>query len=140
MADRKGIRRRARSREGVSLIELVVAITFLGVVLASIAALTTEAAQQATILAGQSRRQAALTEEVNRLTAMPFAALTPGLGACRVLNEPGFVHTRCVSVTALTTYVRRVQVIVTPRQRGTRPDTVTFVRANPPAISPLKTS
>ena len=83
-----------------------------------------------------------MTEEVNRVTAMPFAALAPtaSSGICRTVNDPGFVHTRCLTVTAINTYVRQVRVIVTPQQRATRPDTVTFIRANPPAVSPLKTS
>jgi Tfp pilus assembly protein PilV len=126
-------------RAGLSLVELTVALTFLGVVLTSIAGLTVEAAQRAQALSGQSRRQAAVTEEVNRLTALPWASLAPtsSTGICRTHNDPGFQHTRCVTVTAVTTFVRQVRLIVTPAQLGVRPDTVMFTRANPPTLNPL---
>ena len=129
---------RRGKRDGMSLVELTVAITFLGVVLTSVAGLMVESAQRAEALAGQSRRQAAVTEEVNRLTALPWAPLAPG-SVCRTVNDPGFSHTRCTTVTAVTTFVRQVRLIVTPTQPGIRPDTVQFTRANAPILNPLKT-
>jgi len=140
MGDREaGARKRGpRNREGVSLVELVVAITLLGVVLASVAGLSVESAQRAEMLSGQSRRQAAVAEEINRLTALPFTQLTTGTN-CRNYNDPGFQHTRCVTVTFINTMNRRIQVIVTPSQPGLLPDTVTFVRADPPTLNPLNT-
>jgi Tfp pilus assembly protein PilV len=125
-----------RNRAGTSLVELLVAITFLGVVLASVAGLSVEAAQRAGSLSGQSRRQAAVAAEINRLTALPWAQLNPGT-SCQSINDPGFQHTRCVTVTVINTMNRQVQVIVAPTQPGLRPDTVVFVRANPPTVNPL---
>ena len=130
-------RRRPRNREGVSLVELMVAITLLGVVLASVAGLSVESAQRAESLSGQSRRQAAMAEEINRLTAIPFTQLTTGT-SCQTYNDPGFQHTRCATVTFINTMNRRLQVVVTPTQPGLLPDTVVFVRANPPTINPLQ--
>jgi hypothetical protein len=122
----------------MSLVELTVAVTFLGVVLTTIAGLTVEAAQRAQTLAGQSRRQAAVVEEVNRLTSLPWASLTPGT-SCQTLTDVGFPHTRCVTVTSITSFMRQVRLIVTPSQPGVRPDTVLFTRANAPAVNYLKT-
>ncbi|MGD8277528.1 MAG: prepilin-type N-terminal cleavage/methylation domain-containing protein [Gemmatimonadota bacterium] len=136
MGDRGKRTRRSRNRAGVSLVELVVAITLLGVVLASVAGLSVESAQRAESLSGQSRRQAAVAEEINRLTALPFTQLTTGTN-CQNYTDPGFQHTRCVTVTFINTMNRRIQVIVTPNQPGLRPDTVIFVRANPPTLNPL---
>jgi Tfp pilus assembly protein PilV len=127
---------RLRNRAGTSLVELIVAITFLGVVLASVAGLSVEAAQRAGSLSGQSRRQAAVGEEINRLTALPWALLTAGSN-CQTVNDPGFQHTRCVTISVINTTNRQIQVIVTPTQPGLRPDTVVFVRANPPTVNPL---
>jgi len=125
-----------RNREGTSLVELIVAMTFLGVVLASVAGLSVESAQRAGSLSGQSRRQAAVSEEINRVTALPWSQLALGT-SCQTVNDPGFQHTRCVTVTAINTTNRQVRVVVTPTQPGLRPDTVLFVRANPPTVNPL---
>jgi Tfp pilus assembly protein PilV len=127
---------RPRNREGVSIVELVVAMTFLGIVLASVAGLSVEAAQRAEALSGQSRRQAAMAEEINRLTALPFTQLTTGT-SCQTYNDTGFQHTRCATVTFINTMNRRVQIVVTPNQPGLLPDTVVFIRANPPTLNPL---
>lgn len=127
---------RPRNREGVSIVELVVAMTFLGVVLASVAGLSVEAAQRAEALSGQSRRQAAMAEEINRMTALPFAQLATGTN-CQNYNDPGFQHSRCVTITLINGTSRQVQVVVTPNQPGVLPDTVVFIRANPPTVNPL---
>lgn len=128
------------SRGGMSLVELTVAMTFLGVILTSVAGLMVEAGQRSQALAGQTRRQAAVAEEVNRITALPWTSLTPTStsGVCRTVTDPGFTHTRCVRVTAVSNFVRQVRLIVAPTQPGLRPDTVLFTRANPPTLNPLK--
>lgn len=135
--NRRRRHRRGSNRDGLSLVELTVAITFLGVVLTSVAGLMVESAQRAQVVATQSRRQAAMAEEVNRITAAPWNLLTPGLATCRVVNDPGFVHSRCISITSITTFMRRIQLVVNPNQLGIAPDTVTFIRAKPPVLNPL---
>ena len=136
MRSGKGRVVRLRNREGLSLVELLAAITLLGLVLASVAGLSVEAAQRAEVLSGQGRRQAAMAEEINRLTAIPFTQLATGT-TCRSYSNPGFQHTRCVTVNFINTMNRWIQVIVTPTQPGLGPDTVVFVRANPPTLNPL---
>lgn len=127
---------RPRNRQGVSLVELIVALTVLGIVLASVAGLSVQAAQRAETLSGQSRRQAAMADEINRLTALPVTKLATGT-SCRTYNDPGFQHTRCVTVNFINTMNRQLQIIVTPSQPGLRPDTVVFRRADPPTLNPL---
>lgn len=137
------MRRRApvlKNREGLTIVELTVALTFLAIVLTSVAGMTVEAAQRAQSLAGQTRRQAAMAEEINRLTALPWAQLTPTTGfVCRTVNDPGFVHARCFEVTTVNPLRRQVRIILTPKQPGLRPDTIVFARANPPTLNPLWT-
>lgn len=125
-----------RNREGVSLVEVIIAMTLLGVVLTSLAGMTYQASRRSATVATESYRQGVLMEEVNRLTALPFTNLASAVG-CRTVTGGAFPHQRCVSMTSISSTIRRLTVIVTPSQPGMRPDTVIFDRANAPAGNPL---
>lgn len=125
-----------KNRDGVSLVELMVAIVVLAVMLTSVAGLTFEAARRSMVTTGDSYRQAAMLEEVNRLTAVPYHNLTVGT-TCRAITKGVFPHTRCVSTTVSGLYSRQLTLIVTPTQPGVRPDTVVFTRARAPLTNPL---
>lgn len=127
-----------KPREGVSLVEVLVAITLMTIVLTALSGLSFQAARQTTRLSGDGYRQAVLMQESNRVTATPFASL-PGLAGCTTENGGAFPHTRCVTVTNLSTSRRRVQIVVTPTQPGVRPDTTVIDRTNPPTVNPLST-
>jgi Tfp pilus assembly protein PilV len=126
------------ARAGASLIELLVAVTLLGVVLTSLAGLSFDAARRSIRVAGSGYMQGVVTQEVNRLTALPFNQL-PAAGGCIAVTSGIFPHKRCVTVTDITSMQRQIQLIVTPAQQGVAPDTVTFVRYNPPSANPLFT-
>lgn len=128
-----------RARAGMSLVEIVVAMTLMSAVLIPLAGLTAFGANRSVRNAGGTYRQGILNQEVNRLTSLPFAAL-PGAVGCVTVAAGTFPHTRCVTVTTVTATRRQVQVIVTPAQPDLRPDTATFDRANPPTGNPLSTS
>jgi prepilin-type N-terminal cleavage/methylation domain-containing protein len=127
-----------KPRPGVSLVEVLVALTLMTVVLTALSGLTFRAARQTNQLSGGGYRQGVLVQETNRLTAEPFANL-PALAGC--VTEAGgvFPHTRCVTVTNLSSTRRRATIIVTPAQPGVRPDTVIVERTNPPVGNPLST-
>ena len=128
-----------RARAGISLVEIVVAMVLMSAVLIPVAGLTALGANQSVRGAGTTYRQGILNQEVNRLTALPFATL-PSMVGCTTVGAGVFPHTRCVAVTNVSSTLRRVEVIVTPAQPGVRPDTARFDRANPPAGNPLSTS
>lgn len=125
-----------RNRDGVSLVELLVAMVMLGVLMTSVAGLTFEAARRSMVTTGESYRQAAMLEEVNRMTAMPYNNLTVGT-TCRSVASGVFPHSRCISTTSTGLYSKQLTIIVTPGQRGVRPDTVVFTRARAPVTNPL---
>jgi len=125
-----------RNRDGVTLIELLVAMVILAVMLTSVAGLTFEAARRSIVTRGENYRQAAMLEEVNRLTAEPYDNLSVG-SVCRTLSSAEFPHSRCVSTTSTGLYAKQLTVIVTPQVRGVRPDTVIFTRARAPVTNPL---
>jgi len=125
-----------KNRDGVSLVELMVAMVMLAVMLTSIAGLTFEAARRSVVTTGENYRQAVMLEEVNRMTAMSYGNLTVGT-MCRVISTGAFPHKRCVTTTSTGLYSKRVTVIVSPGVRGVLPDTVVFTRARAPVTNPL---
>ena len=123
-----------KNREGVSLVEVIVAMTLLGVALTSLAGLTFQAARRASTVAADSYRQGVLMQEVNRLAAVPFASLASG---CTTVSTGTFPHTRCATVTTISSKMKSVRVVVTPTQANVLPDTVTFDRTKAPTGNPL---
>ncbi|MGH7129094.1 MAG: type IV pilus modification PilV family protein [Longimicrobiales bacterium] len=126
------------NREGTSLVELLVAMTLLGVVLTSLAGLTFDTARRSIVVAGNGYMQGVVTEQINRLEAIPFSQL-PAAAGCMTVANGVFPHRRCITVTDVNSIHRLVRMIVQPGQLGLLPDTVDLVRWNPPAINPLFT-
>jgi len=125
-----------RNREGLSLIELLVAMVLLGVMITSVAGLTFEAGRRSIVASAENYRQAAMIREVNRLTALPYSAISLGT-ICRTVTTTAMPHQICVTATTLGNYSRTMTVIVKPGVRGVAPDTLVFIRANAPTINPL---
>jgi prepilin-type N-terminal cleavage/methylation domain-containing protein len=125
-----------KNRNGVTLVELLVAMVVLGVMLTSVAGLTFEAARRSIVTTGDGYRQAALLDEVNRLTAEPYGNLAAGT-VCRTLAAGAFPHSRCVTTTGTGLYSVQLMVIITPAQPGVRPDTAVFTRARAPLTNPF---
>jgi prepilin-type N-terminal cleavage/methylation domain-containing protein len=129
-----------KARDGVSLVEVIVAISLLSIVLTSLAGLSFTAARQTVTVAGGNYRHAVLTQEVNRLTAMPFAGLAAENGNCVNVAGGTFPHRRCITVTPISAVRAQVTVIVQPGVPGVRPDTIVVERTRPPVGNPLSTS
>lgn len=125
-----------KNRDGVTLVELMVAMVMLAVMLTSVAGLTFEAARRSIVTTGENYRQAAMLEEVNRMTAEPYHNLAVG-SVCRTVTTGVFPHSRCATITSTGLYSKEVTLIVTPTQRGVLPDTVVFTRARAPLTNPL---
>lgn len=130
------MKKRLQNRDGMSLVELLVAMVFLAVMMTSVAGLTFEAARRSIVTTGEGYRQAAMIEEVNRLTSVPYSNLAVGT-ICRAVSTGVFPHSRCVSVSSTGLYSKQLVVVVSPSQRGVRPDTLVFTRARAPLTNPL---
>lgn len=126
-------------RPGVSLVEVLVAITLMAVVLSGLGGLAFTAARQNTAVAADNYRQGVLTQEVNRLSAWPFDDL-PGEVGCTTTAGGSFPHQRCVAVTTVNSTRRQVRIIITPSVPGALPDSVTLERTRPPVGNVLSTS
>ncbi|MCI0436175.1 MAG: hypothetical protein L0271_21415 [Gemmatimonadetes bacterium] len=124
------------SREGTSLVELLVAIMLVGVVVTSLGGMSFQAARQSVVLAGDGYLQGIVTQEVNRLQGMPFTQLPTG-STCLTVSTGSFPHTRCYTVTSVAVWHKSVTLTVTPAQTGVKPFTVTFSRYEPSSYNPL---
>jgi prepilin-type N-terminal cleavage/methylation domain-containing protein len=125
-----------RNRQGLSLIELLVAMVLLGIMITSVAGLTFEAGRRSIVASAENYRQAAMIREVNRLTAMPYSSISVGT-ACRYVTTTAMPHQICVTAAKLSNYSKTMTVIVRPAVRGVSPDTLVLIRANAPIINPL---
>lgn len=98
------------------------------------------AALRATQTATQASRAAAQTQNLSRLSALPYDSL-PAYAGCKTITTTSFPHVRCVAVTDSTggSGFKQIRVIITPSNGKARPDTMYFVRSKGAASSPLGT-
>jgi hypothetical protein len=115
---------------------VVVAVSILGIVLASLAALTFQVGRQSYVVSSLPHRSATMIQHMNRLSVLPFDLLPSRAGCVTVEQEP-YPHTRCVTVDSLSPTVRQVTLVVAPVSTRLRADTVVFKRMKPTAPSPL---
>jgi len=124
------------SREGVSLVELMIAVVLVGVAVTTLGGMSFQAARQSVTLAGDGYMQGIVTQEVNRLQAIPFDQLNAG-SVCVTVTTGSFPHTRCYKVTSVSVTEKTVVLAVTPSQTRVRPMTITFSRYQPSNYNPL---
>jgi prepilin-type N-terminal cleavage/methylation domain-containing protein len=124
----RGRRSGRRTRAGFSLVEIMVSMTLLAIALTSLARLSFVAARQQREVTAATYRAALMTEQVNRLTTIPFGALP--LEPVDTLVTTGlFPHRRQITVTALTPTVSQIRIVIVPTRPNLRADTVTFERS-----------
>lgn len=126
------------TRDGFTIVEVVVAMVMMAVILTMLGGLTFTAAQQALVATDVTARQAASLELVNRFTTLPYADLATNQG-CDTVGTPNARFERCVTVNA-GAVMATVQIVTTPLQRTAPPATVQFVRTGPPTTNALCTT
>jgi prepilin-type N-terminal cleavage/methylation domain-containing protein len=123
---------------GFTLVEIMVAMLILGLTAVSLAPLMLRASRTAVGTEGMLYENAILSTEIGRLTALPYEALPTGTTCVTVTTRP-LPHTRCTTVSTLSTTASRISVVVTPSGNTLiKPDTVTFERTLAP-VNPLAT-
>jgi prepilin-type N-terminal cleavage/methylation domain-containing protein len=119
-----------RADAGFTLIEIMVAISLLGLVLMGVARLNFTLAQRFYALSGGGARDAVLAQEVNQFAALPFDSLKAKAGTITV-NKPPLPYTRKITVDSLSPKLKRVTIIVTPLNPVFKPDTLVLQRTKP---------
>ena len=124
-----------RQRRGISLIEVMVAVTLLGMMATVHTVVTLRYALRNRVAAAGVNRAAAISTAVDLYSTMPFSAVSTNVGCTTVTTLPGYGHTRCVTVTSPTSAINRVRIIIAPTNTTFRSDTIFVDRARPPSGS-----
>lgn len=124
-----------RNRRGISVIEVLVAVVLLGLMATVHTVVTLRYAVRNRVAAIGVNRAAALSNAVDLFTTIPYSAIATNVGCTTITTPAKYPHTRCVSTTAVSGTVTRVEIIITPTNTAFRPDTVRVDRAQPPSGS-----
>ena len=124
-----------RNRRGVSLIEVMVAVTLLGMIATVHTGVTMQFAKRNRIAAIGMDRSAAISTAVDLYTTMPYANLSGNTGCTSITSLVDYAHQRCVTITNPTQAITRVQIIIRPTNTAFRSDTIRVDRSLPSAGS-----
>lgn len=122
---------------GVSLIEIMLALTIMAVALLAIGGLMFQVARHAEQSMVASYRSAAVTSAAAWVQALPWDSLDTMAG-CTSDTIGVFEYDQCLTVQTLSPKLKRATVAIQSTGRLTiRPDTVVVDRNKPRLISPL---
>ena len=129
-----------RSRDGISVVEVLVGLMVLTITMLGTAGMLAAAGRRATQMGTQSGRAATETLQINRLASMPYNLLATAAGCVTVISQP-FPHTRCVSLSDIPGGIGSTQVrlVITPSNGRLRADTVYLTRTKGVSVNPLNT-
>lgn len=135
-----------RQRRGISLVEVVCAMTLLAFTIGSLGLLAAKNAARARALDANSERTFVLAQQANRFSVLPYDSLPTYVGAAGVvkidtLKAGRYRFLRRVSYTGSVTgsEYRTVKVIIVPLADTLKRDSLLFQRAKTYARSPLFT-
>lgn len=126
-----------RSRAGVSLIEVLVALVLFGIIATVHTVATMRYGARQRFAAVGSARSAAIAQSIDLFSAMPRASIAGATGCTDIDEWPAFPHERCVSVAAVSGTVSRITIIITPDNAALKPDTVTVDRVTTNTTPPF---
>ena len=127
-----------RSEAGVSLIEIMIALTILATVLIALGGLMFQAARHTRVSAAVAYRSAAGTSAAGWVQGLPWDSLSGAIG-CTSDSVGPLAYDRCVTVQNVSAKLRRVTVTITPTGGLiAAPDTVIISRVRPRALSALR--
>lgn len=128
-----------RTREGFSLIEVMVAMTMLSIVLLSLAKLTTIVTTRATSVDVRAKRNAALQLEANKLGAAKLTNIAAWSTANATFTLGDFTYTRALTITKQSSTRYTIKIVITPSTATSLKDSITFDRTSPPSTTALCT-
>lgn len=127
---------RLRDVRGVSLIEVVVALTLLSVVLLALTGIMWEMGRHTRRASLVGARGAALESAASLAAAVQWDSIAALIG-CATDTSAQLVYTRCFEVPSLAAPIRQIRAIVTPVGGALPPETLTVSRTRPRSRSPL---
>lgn len=113
-----------KARRGVSLIEVMVALTLFGLIATVHTVATMRYGLRTRVAALGTARTTAVSTAVQLYSTMPRASIASNTGCRDITSIANYAHRRCVTTTVVTSSVTRVRIIITPVNTALRPDTV----------------
>ncbi|KPJ94175.1 MAG: hypothetical protein AMS18_04260 [Gemmatimonas sp. SG8_17] len=124
--------------KGVSLIEIMIALSILATVLIALGGLMFQAARHTRQSAAVAYRSAASTSAAAWIQGLPWDSLGGAVG-CTADSTGPFNYDRCVTVQTVSAKLKRVTVsIVSTGVLIVAPDTLIISRSRPRPRSPLR--
>jgi Tfp pilus assembly protein PilV len=135
--------RTPRTRDGVSLVEILVAMTLLVVVLGALSVLTTRTVKRSRDLDIGSARTFVLMQQSNRFSSLPYDSIPSYAPRVDTVITGRYKYERRLTYTQGTTAseYRTLKVILKPVSdtgyKSPKPDSLVFQRAKTYATTPL---
>lgn len=132
-----------QAREGLSLVEAIVAILLLTVIVTALAAHLFQVSRRGLAVANDGHRQAVVTREMDRLTAMPFSLLEDNNWQQTSANwhefpDPPYPHRRKILVDETQDgNALELRLVIDQEIPVQRVDTIRLIRPRPVAGNPF---
>lgn len=132
-----------QARDGVSLVEAIVAILLLTVIVTALAAHLFQVSRRTLAVANDGHRQAVITREFDRLTALPFDQLEnngwqQANAAWHEFPDPPYPHRRKILVAqAQDGKALELRLVIDQELPIQRVDTILLVRPRPVGGNPF---
>lgn len=117
-----------KARRGVSLIEVMVALTLFGLIATVHTVATMRYGLRTRLSAVQSSRASALSSAVQLYSTMPRASIASNTGCTTISTLRAYPHQRCVTTSSVTGSITRIRIIIQPTNTTYRRDTLSVDR------------
>jgi hypothetical protein len=121
------------------MVEIVISLVILSFGAVVMGQLMYQGSKASRVRSTATYRTAVLTQQVERLGAIPFDSVLVGT-TCTTVSTGLFPHSLCTTITSVSTVSRRATIVVTPTGSDVLPpDTTVLVRTDPLRYEPLST-
>ena len=127
-------------RRGFTLIEALMSMTILATVMIMLSQLSLTVGKRAYRNDLTTKRNLALSQQVDRLYALPFDSVAKLTSGTTQMLIGDFTFNRRLTVTATTISRYTIKVVIAPIAAEFTPDSVTISRTRPAAGTPLCTT
>lgn len=128
-----------RPRAGFSVIEVMIAVTLLGIVMMSLGKFSLIVAQRGRSNELVSARTFALQQQANKFMSLPYDSIATFPATTKALTSGDFKYARIVRIAAPATNRYTITVVVVPASDPARRDSLVLDRTRPPSSSVLCT-
>lgn len=126
----------SRADRGFTLMEVMMAFAILAAGASVMVAPLYRYGHRMDGVALQQVRNGVVAQQIGHLDVLNFDSLATRAG-CTTVSASSFPHTRCITVTTISTTQKRVTLVVTPVSALLKPDTVIFDRTKPAGSNPF---